>query len=141
MPPSPNHKPVTHPLRNIAKLEKNVIHMANGCPIILNTTYPLTEFVSGSPPDPATMSSEVPTWDLTTYENRLRTFSEEWKLDFITPNQMAKAGLYYVGKEDRVRCIFCSKEFDYWQRGDDPLVEHKRKSPQCQFFKESQGKF
>lgn len=138
MTPSPNHKPVTH---NIVKHEKNIIHMANGCDIILHTSYPLTEFISGSPPASPTVSSETPTWDLTTYENRLRTYNDsEWKLKFISPSQMAKAGLYYMGKQDRVRCMFCSTEFDYWQPGDDPLVEHKRKSPLCPFLKESQGK-
>lgn len=141
MTPSPSHKPVTHTLKNILKHEKSVIRMLNGCPIILNTAHPLTDLVSGSPPEPSTMSSETPTWDLTTYNNRLRTFNCEWKLDFITPSQMANAGFYYMGHQDRVRCMFCSKEFDYWQRGDDPLVEHKRKSPQCPFFKECQGKF
>jgi len=139
MTPSPNHKPVTHSLKNIVKHEKNVIHMANGCPIILNTSYPLTEFISGSPPDSTNMSSKTPSWDLMSYENRLRTYVG-WKLDFITPSQMAKAGLYYLGKQDRVRCMFCSTEFDYWQRGDDPIEEHKRKSPQCSFFKEGRGK-
>lgn len=137
MTPSPSHKPIAHAIRNIVKHEKNVIHMANGCPIILNTSYPLTEFVTS---ESSTMSSETPSWDLTTYENRLRTFNCGWNLGFISPSQMANAGLYYLGKQDRVRCMFCSKEFDYWQRGDDPLVEHKRKSPQCPFFKESKGK-
>lgn len=141
MAPSPSHKAVSHPLRNIVKQEKNIIHMANGCPIILNSSYPLTEFINGSPPEPSTMSSESPTWDLTIYENRLRTFNVGWKLDFITPDQMAKAGLYYLGKQDRVRCLFCSKEFDYWQRGDDPIIEHRDQSPHCPFFRESQGKF
>lgn len=144
MTPSPSHKPVAavpHTLKNIVKLEKNVIHMANGCPIILNTSYPLSEFVTESSPELSNMVSNTPTWDLTTYENRLRTYDNEWKLDFITPSQMANAGFYFLGRQDRVRCMFCSKEFDYWQRGDDPLVEHKRKSPHCAFFKQSQGKF
>ncbi|VVC24367.1 Hypothetical protein CINCED_3A022001 [Cinara cedri] len=136
MAPSPNHKAVLHPLRNIVKQEKNIIHMANGSPIILNSSYPLSESATGSPPE---QSSEPPTWDLTIYENRLRTFNVGWKLDFITPDQMAKAGLYYLGKQDRVRCLFCSKEFDYWQRGDDPIIEHRNKSPQCPFFRESEG--
>lgn len=139
MTPSPSHKPVVYAIKNIVKSDK-IVHIANGCPIILNTSYPIDEFISGSPPD-STMSSESPTWDLTTYENRLRTFNADWKLDFITPSQMAKAGFYYLGKQDRVRCMYCSQEFDYWQRGDDPIVEHKRKAPQCQFFNENPGKF
>jgi len=144
MTPSPNHRPAVSPtLGNILKFEKNIIHMSNGCPIIINTSYPLTESISDNPLEPISrsMSDETPSWDLTTYENRLRTFDGVWKLQFITPNQMAKAGLYYLGIQDRVRCLFCSKEFDYWQRGDDPSVEHKRQSPQCPFFNDSSGKY
>ncbi|XP_025190216.1 baculoviral IAP repeat-containing protein 2-like isoform X2 [Melanaphis sacchari] len=141
MTPSPNHRAVVSPtsLGNILKLEKNIIHMSNGCPIILNTSYPITESISDNPLEPISrsMSDERPSWDLTSYENRLRTFDGVWKLPFITPNQMAKAGLYYLGIQDRVRCLFCSREFDYWRRGDDPTVEHKRQSPQCPFFNDS----
>lgn len=81
----------------------------------------------------------LPTDDLRTYENRLRTFNVEWMLDFITPEQLARAGFYYFGKQDQVRCCFCYQEFGYWQRGEDPLVEHKRKSPECKFFNGNQG--
>lgn len=82
-----------------------------------------------------------PTWDLSVYENRLRTFETGWVLPFITPIQMAKAGLYYMGKEDHVRCMLCSKDFVYWERNIDPYEEHKRVSPDCQFFKEIAGIF
>lgn len=81
----------------------------------------------------------IPTSDLSIYENRLETFKNGWLLTFITPIQMAKAGLYYMGKQDRVKCVLCLTEFDIWKRGVDPFVEHKRISPQCQFFNENQG--
>lgn len=142
MAPSPNHKPVSQTLATILKFEQNIIHMSNGCPIILNTSYPITESDNPLHPISRPMSDEeTPSWDLTTYENRLRTFDGVWKLQFITPDQMAKAGLYYLGIQDRVRCLFCSTEFDYWQHGDDPVVEHKRQSPQCPFFNDSSGKY
>ncbi|XP_022161673.1 baculoviral IAP repeat-containing protein 7-B-like isoform X2 [Myzus persicae] len=140
MAPSPNHKPVSQTLATILQFEQNIIHMSNGCPIILNSSYPITEPVSDNPLEPISRpmsDEETPSWDLTTYENRLRTFDGVWKLQFITPDQMAKAGLYYLGIQDRVRCLFCSTEFDYWQHGDDPVVEHKRQSPQCPFFNDS----
>jgi len=141
MAPSPNHKPVSQTLATILQFEQNIIHMSNGCPIILNTSYPITESDNPLQPISRPMSDEeTPSWDLTTYENRLRTFDGVWKLQFITPDQMAKAGLYYLGIQDRVRCLFCSTEFDYWQHGDDPVVEHKRQSPQCPFFNDSSGK-
>jgi len=141
MTPSPNHKATTHNLGNISKHVKSDIHVTNGHTINLNSCSPIPPLPTTSHPQRLTMTSGSPTWDLTRYENRLRTFffNNGWKLQFITPEAMAEAGLYYLGKQDRVRCMFCSKEFDYWQRGDDPLVEHKRKSPQCPFFSQSSG--
>ncbi|XP_050531940.1 putative inhibitor of apoptosis [Daktulosphaira vitifoliae] len=50
---------------------------------------------------------------------------------------MAKTGFYYSGKRDCVRCMFYSNEFDCWQRGKDSMMERKRKSPQCLFFRDS----
>lgn len=78
---------------------------------------------------------------MSVYENRLKTFDNGWVLPFITPIQMAKAGLYYLGKNDRVRCVMCSTVFGCWKRDVDPYDEHKRVSPDCQFFKENAGKF
>lgn len=80
-------------------------------------------------------------WDLSVYENRLRTFESGWVLPFITPTQMAEAGLYYLGNQDHVRCMMCSKEFAHWKQDVDPYDEHKRVSPDCQFFKDNQGRF
>ncbi|XP_050058346.1 baculoviral IAP repeat-containing protein 7-B-like isoform X2 [Aphis gossypii] len=140
MTPSPNHRAAPNPVtvRNILIINNKVINISNGCPVILNTSSPANESTDNSlEPISRSMSNETPSWDLSTYENRLKTFDGVWKLQFITPNQMAKAGLYYLGIQDRVRCLFCSKEFDYWQPGDDPTVEHKRQSPQCPFFNDS----
>ncbi|XP_008184238.2 baculoviral IAP repeat-containing protein 7-B-like [Acyrthosiphon pisum] len=129
----PNDKPVSQ----ILKFDH---HMSNRSPIILNNSYPITESVSDNifqPMSRPTFGEELPSWDLTSYKNRLKTFAGVWKLQFITPTQMAKAGLYYVGPQDRVRCTFCSSEYDYWQPGEDPSAEHKRQSPHCAFFNDS----
>lgn len=85
-------------------------------------------------------SSNVPEWDLADLENRIRTFTGRWKINFITAEQMAKAGFYYVGPADRVRCMYCSKELDSWEPTDNPVTEHKRASPLCTFFKENPGR-
>lgn len=78
--------------------------------------------------------------DMTKYESRLRTY-KEWPLSFISAKQMSKAGFYYYGKQDNVKCEFCSIELGYWQRGEDPTDEHKKKSPHCAYFKENEGKY
>lgn len=125
-------------------LEKNIICVAtNGFTIILNTSYPLVELISVSVPNPSTMSSDISQLNLTQYEQRLVTYMNKWEFNFITPSQMAKAGFYYTGTEDRVKCLFCSIEFGSWDRDDDPLEKHKQLSPRCPFFsqEDDQGKF
>jgi len=72
------------------------------------------------------------------YENRLKTF-KKWPLKFITPDKLARAGFYYTGIQDKVKCLYCPIEIEYWGKDDDPYIEHKLISPQCQYFKEKQG--
>lgn len=109
------------------------IFMINGSPIILNTTYPLIDIVFQKPSNSSAKSFE------TAYYDRLETFNCGWPLDFLQPKIMANAGFHYKGIKDRVECAYCSREFDDWKREDDPLVEHKRNSPQCPFFRISTG--
>lgn len=124
------------------KVNQTTIPMANGPPLVQNKSSPTSDFVIDDQLFEELSTSETENiWDLTIYEHRLRTFNVGWKLDFVTPEQMAKAGLYFLGKQDYVRCTFCSEEFDFWERGDDPIIVHKRVSPECPFFKQNQGKF
>lgn len=140
MTPSPNQQHLLNTLKNIEIPEKNVIYMIKGsCAVILNSSNPIIELISKRSSDPPNISSGTSMSQLDIYKNRLKTFNDGWRLDFLTPSQMAKAGFYYMGKQDRVKCMFCSHEFDYWCRGDDPVAEHKRKAPQCQFFNENKG--
>lgn len=76
--------------------------------------------------------------DMKIYENRLKTF-KKWPSKCITPEKLARAGFYYTGMQDKVRCLYCPNEFEYWGKDDDPYTEHKLASPQCQYFKEKLG--
>ncbi|CAI6373237.1 unnamed protein product [Macrosiphum euphorbiae] len=142
---TPNDRPVSQTLVTTLKFDPNINHMSNRYRIILNNnSYPITQSLSDNPLQPicrSTFSEEIPSWDMTVYKNRLKTFAGVWKLRFITPTQMAKAGLYYIGIQDRVRCTFCYSEYDYWQHGEDPFVEHKKRSPHCAFFNDSSGNY
>ncbi|KAE9528494.1 hypothetical protein AGLY_012065 [Aphis glycines] len=86
-----------------------------------------------------TKSSEstIPICDMKIYENRLKTYNK-WPLKFITPDKLAKAGFYYTGIKDKVKCLYCSIDLEYWGKNDDPYIEHKLLSPHCQYFKEKQ---
>lgn len=131
MTPTPSQDNV----QSIEKVKRDIHIVLNGCPITLNNSNLSADCYSKTSPEPSTDLL----LDLPAYQKRLSTFVGEWNLDFISPEQMAKAGFYYMGTQDRVKCYYCSNEFVCWQQGDDPLVEHKRKSPDCQFFNGSRG--
>lgn len=61
---------------------------------------------------------------------RLQTYIN-WSCTFMEPNSLAKAGFYYINKEDIVRCAFCSIEIGCWVPGENPMAEHQRWSDNC----------
>ncbi|KAL4716153.1 hypothetical protein ACJJTC_013930 [Scirpophaga incertulas] len=65
---------------------------------------------------------------------RIKTF-EKWPLSFLTAEQLARNGFYYLGRGDEVRCAFCKVEIMRWEIGDDPATDHRRWAPQCPFLK------
>lgn len=51
-----------------------------------------------------------------------------------TPVQMSRAGFTYNPAEDSadmVQCFHCGLALDGWEPHDDPLVEHLKRSPEC----------
>lgn len=69
-------------------------------------------------------------------DDRLSTFNE-WPTRGPNPHALASAGLYYLGKEDAVRCYWCAGVLENWKPEDDPLTEHGRKYPDCVFLEKS----
>lgn len=78
-------------------------------------------------------------WDLSLLENRQKTYDAKWKVDFLTVEEMAKAGFYFSGTEDLVKCVFCPISYKNWKQGDVPLDVHRREFPDCHFFKNKTG--
>lgn len=70
--------------------------------------------------------------DLTLESERLQTFNN-WKNNQVTPQSLAKAGFYSKYENDTVTCAFCNVEIGNWEEGDDPMVDHRKWSPQCRF--------
>lgn len=106
-------------------------------------------------------------YDIMKYEcNRLLTFNfahdSQWKVEFISPEELANAGFFYCLSGDRVQCPFCTGIVSNWERGmsyhsiqsicmsfdnfinclifcpsgDRPLAEHARHFPRCPFIME-----
>ena len=55
------------------------------------------------------------------------------------PEDLANAGFYYMGTDDRVQCIFCRGILRCWEPEDRPLAEHLRHFPQCPFLTDPQS--
>jgi len=136
---TPNRTPTTLPDLTTLTPNRNkngkikTTCMVNGMQVVFETSLPLSEFICGSPPESL---FEIPY--MNNYEGLcLSTFRfGGWRLEFIKPIQMAKAGFYFQGQSSCVKCAFCSLELSYWRPGDDPLVVHKLISSQCQFIKD-----
>ncbi|XP_051878338.1 E3 ubiquitin-protein ligase XIAP-like isoform X2 [Pristis pectinata] len=64
---------------------------------------------------------------------RLKTFTNWPSYGIVTPRELAKAGLYYIGKDDQVQCFCCGGFLKNWEPGDRTMSEHKRHFPMCSF--------
>lgn len=51
------------------------------------------------------------------------------------PIALAKAGFFYFGTDDMVKCHYCNIAFSQWEPSDVPLIEHARFSPNCGFIR------
>lgn len=79
------------------------------------------------------------------YQNRLASFLEwplEWEIQEPvkpTPETFARAGFFYNPTPpyttDNVICPFCTLALDMWEPDDDPMLEHKKRSSNCEFVR------
>lgn len=77
--------------------------------------------------------------DLSLFEARLVTF-ETWPASAQQkPADLAEAGFFYMGVEDKVKCFFCEKKLVKWRRTDDPWLEHIKHQPTCHFVLMNRG--
>ncbi|XP_078426952.1 baculoviral IAP repeat-containing protein 8-like [Cetorhinus maximus] len=73
-------------------------------------------------------------------EARLRTF-ENWPACItIQPPQLARAGFFYTGHRDNVKCFHCDGELRNWELGDDPWMEHAKWFPRCEYVIQVKGR-
>ncbi|NXS04864.1 BIR7B protein, partial [Oxylabes madagascariensis] len=68
--------------------------------------------------------------EMVTEEMRLSTF-ENWPQNSnMHPEQLARAGFFYTGQGDVVRCFYCDGGVRSWSFGDDPWREHAKWYPE-----------
>ena len=68
------------------------------------------------------------------YESVRRQTFTNWTLPFVDPDQLARAGFFYLRTLDHVQCAFCQGVVGYWDPGDLPLQEHRRHFGGCRFI-------
>ncbi|XP_071114614.1 death-associated inhibitor of apoptosis 2-like [Haliotis cracherodii] len=56
------------------------------------------------------------------------------------PEELARAGFFYAGYSDCVRCFVCGVGLRTWEEGDDPWVEHVRWRSSCAYLEAARGK-
>uniref|UniRef100_A0A9J7ZFA5 E3 ubiquitin-protein ligase XIAP n=1 Tax=Cyprinus carpio carpio TaxID=630221 RepID=A0A9J7ZFA5_CYPCA len=79
-----------------------------------------------------TIYPKVP--DMKREEDRLNTFSD-WPADTpVKPEDLAAAGMYYLRKDDNVKCFCCGEQLAGWERGDEAWGEHAKHYPNCFFI-------
>ena len=69
---------------------------------------------------------------------RLQSFENpDWPSGVpVTTEELARAGWFYVGRDDRVQCPWCGGCVFNWVPGDSALGEHRRHFPHCDFVKD-----
>ncbi|KAM6173010.1 baculoviral IAP repeat-containing protein 3 [Erethizon dorsatum] len=51
----------------------------------------------------------------------------------VSERSLARAGFYYTGVKDKVKCFCCGLMLDNWKQGDNPIEKHKKLYPSCSF--------
>ncbi|KAB5546458.1 hypothetical protein PHYPO_G00072260 [Pangasianodon hypophthalmus] len=72
-------------------------------------------------------------------DTRLTTFSTWPTSSSIQPETLARAGFFYTGHSDNVKCFFCDGSLRNWEPGDDPWQEHAKWFPRCEYLIQSRG--
>ncbi|NWZ26538.1 BIR7B protein, partial [Asarcornis scutulata] len=78
--------------------------------------------------------------EMVTEEMRLSTFQNWPQSSEMHPEQLARAGYFYTGQGDVVRCYYCNGSVRNWAVGDDPWREHAKWNPRCEFLLGSRGR-
>lgn len=70
---------------------------------------------------------------------RVKTFATFPAWCPVKPDVLANAGFFFTGSGDCVRCFFCDIGMQEWEPNDEPLEEHARFHPRCNFIRTIKG--
>ena len=73
------------------------------------------------------------TYDFSCELYRMSTYSAFPAGVPVSERSLARAGFYYTGVNDKVKCFCCGLMLDNWKQGDNPIEKHKQLYPSCSF--------
>ncbi|KFQ46282.1 Baculoviral IAP repeat-containing protein 7-B [Nestor notabilis] len=97
-------------------------------------------FLHGIEREEAALPYEPHSPEMVTEEARLLTFRNWPRYAGVHPEDLARAGFFYTGQRDVVRCFYCNGGVRSWSFGDDPWWEHARWYPGCDFLLRTRGR-
>ncbi|XP_055278847.1 putative inhibitor of apoptosis isoform X4 [Moschus berezovskii] len=74
------------------------------------------------------------TYDFSCELYRMSTYSTFPTGVPVSERSLARAGFYYTGVNDKVKCFCCGLMLDNWKQGDNPIEKHKQLYPSCSFI-------
>nr|XP_006115453.1 E3 ubiquitin-protein ligase XIAP [Pelodiscus sinensis]XP_006115454.1 E3 ubiquitin-protein ligase XIAP [Pelodiscus sinensis]XP_006115455.1 E3 ubiquitin-protein ligase XIAP [Pelodiscus sinensis] len=66
--------------------------------------------------------------------SRLKTFVNFPNCCPISSSTLARAGFFYTGEGDKVKCFSCHATIEGWEHGDSAVGKHRTISPNCKFI-------
>ncbi|XP_021501550.1 baculoviral IAP repeat-containing protein 2 isoform X4 [Meriones unguiculatus] len=78
-------------------------------------------------------SKEKMTYDFSCELYRMSTYSTFPPGVPVSERSLARAGFYYMGVNDKVKCFCCGLMLDNWKQGDSPVEKHRQLYPSCSF--------
>ncbi|XP_040590710.1 baculoviral IAP repeat-containing protein 3 isoform X1 [Mesocricetus auratus] len=122
----------------VVKLTKS--HAQNYLPRGRLVPSPPCRFVMNMAPDSAFLSRLMKgadtfelKYDFSCELYRLSTFSAFPSGVPVSERSLARAGFYYTGVNDKVKCFCCGLMLDNWKQGDSPVEKHRQLYPSCSF--------
>ncbi|NXK71482.1 BIR7B protein, partial [Amazona guildingii] len=94
----------------------------------------------GMDSEEAALPSEPEYPAMVTEEARLLTFHSCPRHVAMLSEALARAGFFYTGRGDVVRCFYCNGLVRNWQFDSDPWWEHAKWFPGCEFLLRSKGR-
>ncbi|KAM5245628.1 baculoviral IAP repeat-containing protein 2 [Ctenodactylus gundi] len=79
-------------------------------------------------------SNQTMKYDFSCELYRMSTYSAFPNGVPVSERSLARAGFYYTGVNDKVKCFCCGLMLDNWKRGDSPIEKHKQLYPSCSFI-------